>query len=174
MPKLLAMLLCVLSFLIYPQDGGACLPTDLLGKSLGRTAATSTFSAEVLLCLDKDAKNAVGLLINELEVVNLRKIRWDTDSIMAEKGQHVLWCLRLLHHLTGLNFKASTRYRFKKEGENRKYWLCFNTGNPHLVAFFGEWPSRGVDYIAHRMRSVKSFVHGKHGIESIKQTSRSE
>lgn len=64
-----------------------------------------------------------------------------------QKEEHILWCIRALRHLTGMDFTAKTKYRFRKTDSYRKGLLTHN-GKTNELPFFRNWMSRGTDFIA--------------------------
>ena len=61
-----------------------------------------------------------------------------------EAGHHpaVVWCIRILRSLTGLDFRARTDSALRDQEENNERWfLDFDTSG--TVKFFGTWMSLG-------------------------------
>ena len=96
--------------------------------------------------LYQDPVSATRLLVAELHVIKRGSYRTSEaegfGSINYEAA-HVIWCIRALRSLTGLDFKASTNTQLdEKEGH------FLGHVNNREVSFFGTWMSRDLSFIA--------------------------
>lgn len=86
---------------------------------------------------------SVGCLIGELRVLNETKILYE-DYEKYKDSIHVIWCLRALRYLTGLDFRAPTKYTLKDGA--RKYFLSLKEKTN--LPFFATTMAHETIYIA--------------------------
>ncbi len=85
------------------------------------------------------------LLIKELRNIPETAI-YSNDEEKHKSSMHIIWCIRALRYLTGLDFKGTTKHIFTKQERDRKYWLTLK--NEQELPFFADWMSRENIYIA--------------------------
>jgi hypothetical protein len=117
---------------------------DLTIKKLGYEIDSESFRREMKL-LSENPSNAVSCLIKELHTVNEKEIL-SIDKHQHKSALHVVWCLRALRYLTGIDFTGKTTYKFKNMEKNREYFLTKNSKTE--LPFFTVWMSRDTLYIA--------------------------
>jgi len=96
--------------------------------------------------LYKDPVSATRMLIEELHVIKRGRYRTSEDEGFGPihyEAAHVIWCIRALRSLTGLEFKASTN---AKLDEMEAHFLGY--GDNHEVSYFGTWMSRDLSFVA--------------------------
>jgi hypothetical protein len=149
-------------FLITPCWGQEVLDCNLtepqqLVKQLG-TDSFDDFKA--IYCLAKTPYKSIGLLINELRPIKETYI-WGYEENPVKnhpEAMHVMMCICGLRFITGgMDFQATSSYRFKKSEEERCYFLHNYENEPKSsegifkdpnLKFFAVWMSRGTRFIA--------------------------
>jgi|SRR5437667_2389577 len=90
--------------------------------------------------------SATRFLVAELHVIkrgSYRTSEAEGFGPINHEAAHVIWCIRALRSLTGLNFKATTNAQLdEKEGHFLGY------ANNREVSFFGTWMSRDLSFVA--------------------------
>lgn len=132
-----------------PTQASACSEAEAEAtiKDLGYWAHVEDNWHKFMPCLGEHGQFSAGLLVKELHPVTEKDISvYDRDKHKA--GMHVIWCIRGLRYLTGLNFMAGSAAEIRKQklSENREYWILFQSGN--YVRFYGTWMSRDWTFIA--------------------------
>jgi hypothetical protein len=98
-----------------------------------------------LRMLSEKPFEAVSCLIKELSIVQEEKILLQ-EYDQHKETLHVIWCIRALRYLTGIDFRGKTAYQFKESEKNREDFL--NKNSKTELPFFAVWMSRGSIYIA--------------------------
>jgi hypothetical protein len=88
-----------------------------------------------------------GLLINELAIVPENKILAG-DQSANKKAMHIIWCIRALRSMTGLDFTAPTGNRFSKRVDEQTRNDLLKRPASDDVRFFAVWMSRDSIYVA--------------------------
>lgn len=131
-----------------PAKAMACTEAEVpaVVKDLGYWAKSPDWQ-HAMGCLDKHGQIAAGLLLDELHPIP------ETDITLANErdhkaGIHVIWCVRGLRYLTGLNFMAGSAAEIRKQKmpDDRKYWILLQSGDS--VKMYGTWMSRDETFIA--------------------------
>lgn len=96
---------------------------------------------------DKDPRRAVAMLVQQLHPIAAKAY---FASRKTKQSEHIVWCLRALHYLTGMTFTAGTRHKLNDQA---KQFLDFkdhmHDDNPdHKLHFFGVWMSRDAEFVA--------------------------
>jgi|SRR5436853_2676970 len=110
-------------------------------KSLGAMSTTNDFDP-----LYSDPITATSILIKELRVIHRGQYRTSEGEGFGPidyKAAHVIWCIRALRALTGLNFRAPTK---TKLDEMEAHFLGHKDSGE--VSFFGTWMSRELSFDA--------------------------
>ena len=100
---------------------------------------------EDLATLRVDPLLAVTLLVKQVRPISETKILRDERQLRPEE-MRVIWSIRALRYLTGLDFTAKTQHRF--QGSNDEDRAQFLRLKNREVAFFGVWMSRDSIFIA--------------------------
>lgn len=95
--------------------------------------------------LSSNPYHAMGCLIKELHPIEEIEII-HTEFDKHKSTMHVVWCIRTLRYLTGLDFRSRSNYKFKRNEKNRKYLL--SNGRKEKLSFFAVWMSRDIIYFA--------------------------
>ncbi len=112
----------------------------------------SNYVYKKLELFQNNPDSAVRLLIGELSpITGVTRISPE-DISRHLKEVHVIWCIRALRYLTGVDFTAKTQHKFKKEDEVRAYVLR-DSGD--LFRFFAVRMAHDVIYISPRDVQVK-------------------
>lgn len=134
-----------------PSRAMACTEAELPGavKNLGLWANGDDWR-QAMTCLGEYGQLATGLLLKELHPVPETDITLGEAETTHKASMHVIWCIRGLRYLTGLNFMAGSAAEIKKQKlpELREYWILFQSGD--YVRFYGTWMSRDETFIAPR------------------------
>lgn len=127
----------------------ACTEAELPGavKNMGLWANGNDWR-QAMPCLGEHGQLAASLLLNELHPVAETDITLGEGETTHKASMHVIWCLRGLRYLTGLNFMAGSAAEIRKQKmpEDREYWILFQSGD--YVRFYGTWMSRDWTFIA--------------------------
>jgi hypothetical protein len=138
----LALLSCFASVgWTYGKDSNPAIVTAV--KSLGPNTRPSD-----LAVFQTDPLSAVELLVQRIRPIGEKKVLADEQRSHPE-AMRVIWSIRALRYLSGLNFKGKTKYRFKGDVEGERAQLIGLTGESE-VFFFGTWMSRDSIYVAPR------------------------
>jgi hypothetical protein len=90
---------------------------------------------------------SVKILIDELKPIK-KVIKITPEKYDKYKSQtHIIWCIRALRHMTGLDFTSKTNYRFRKNEGERQEQLS-RGGEDNEIALFGVRMSHDVIFIA--------------------------
>ncbi len=120
--------------------------TKTIIKNLNGSDDISKIKHDMNLLTQKPYQ-AVGCLLKELNVVKEIKIAPE-DFDKHKSTLHVIWCIRTLRYLTGMDFKGQTNYKFKKKEEARRHVLTLESEKE--LPFFSTTMSHEVIYIAPR------------------------
>ena len=135
----------IIAICVYSNSSCAVNDTELknIVKKLGR------LSSDWRVDFNNLSQNPIlsaKYLIESLHVIKESEIRPDQEN-KHQESMRVIWCIRALRYITnGKDFKAETNYVFKKNEEDRKYWLTLEDKN--RLPFFSTWMSRDIEYIA--------------------------
>jgi len=100
---------------------------------------------EKLTFLETDPDSAAKYLVAELKPIR-SVVRIPPEQAQEYKSEvHVIWCIRALRYLFGIEFTARTRHKFKPDEKERLSEIRFGGGE---FAFFGVRMSHDVIYIA--------------------------
>jgi len=102
--------------------------------------------AEDLAVLRTNPVLAVALLADQIKPISTNRIvREEQKNHPAE--MHVIWSIRALRYLSGLDFTAQTEHQFNGSDEGDRAQFLHLTTNRE-VTFFGVWMSRDSIYVA--------------------------
>jgi hypothetical protein len=102
---------------------------------------------EDLAPLRANPLKATELLIQQIALVCETKILAENQKSHPAE-MRVIWSIRALRYLSGLNFAARTKHRFHDKKADRAQFLGLTAENE--VVFFGTWMSRDSIYLAPR------------------------
>lgn len=144
--KKICLVICLLLFCGALSAEYYCGNNDTEGaiKRLGYSTDSATFRKEMTL-LSRNPSKAVSCLIEELQIVQETKVL-PKDADKHKSTLHIIWCIRALRYLTGIDFTGKTTYEFKKAEEDRTYFLKKDRNSE--LPFFAVWMSHDVIYIA--------------------------
>ncbi|MGZ3524957.1 MAG: hypothetical protein ACXU9L_09220 [Thermodesulfobacteriota bacterium] len=106
-------------------------------------------SIQELQQLRSDPHLAVRLLVDQLKPVKeVEIVAWEQKKYI--EAMKVVWSIRALRFLTGVDFLSETEYRFGESGteDTRNQMLHHHRGAKNEVSFFGVWMSRDAIYFA--------------------------
>jgi hypothetical protein len=119
---------------------------EYLVKSLGIDDGDSLVYVK-LDSLRYDPNLTIKLLIDELHPVKGIPKILSVDYDKYKMEIHVVWCIRALRYITGLDFISTTKYKFgNTESERTRSQFLHSEFNK--VSFFGVWMSRNTIYFA--------------------------
>jgi hypothetical protein len=102
--------------------------------------------AKDLAPLRSDPLYAVRLLATQLRPISVTRIPGSKQDHYRQE-MRVIWSVRALQYLTGLDFTAKTKHRYAiGDEEDRSRFLRLTRENE--VAFFGVWMSRDSIFVA--------------------------
>src|SRR6266700_4843804 len=124
-------ILCLLPIAVYAQPGPSDAEIKAAIARLGEAKDQNSFEL-----LYKNPRRSSELLISSLAPVRRGQYRYD-------KHPQVVWNIRGLRSLTGLNFRATTN---SKLDDDESHFLDLNAKRE--VHFFGTWMSRDRVWVA--------------------------
>lgn len=140
MPVFLACIAVALS--VAADETPREVPSDV------REAVKRVGSLQTVEDLGKlDRRQVVELLVAELRPISTNAISYEEQSLRTD-SMHVIWCIRALRYLTGLDFIAPTEHRFKESEEEQTRHQFLHNKSETEVAFFGVWMSREHTFVA--------------------------
>ncbi|HEY9164686.1 MAG TPA: hypothetical protein VIS48_00845 [Candidatus Kryptonia bacterium] len=122
-----------------PAQGQLTITVQSLGIN------DSSYVYNKLAMLRNEPDSSIQLLIAELSPINSVTRISPEEYDRHLKEVHIIWCIRALRYLTGLDFTARTQHKFAKAEKERSYFLRDKNGQ---VAFFADRMSHDVLYIA--------------------------
>lgn len=143
---MLLLLVCVLLCGESYADDIICKDEQLktVVKRLNGTEAISKIKKDISI-LSQQPFQAVGCLINELSIVKETRITPE-EFDKHKSALHIIWSIRTLRHLTGIDFRGKTTYTFKKNEKTRRHFLTLKSQTE--LPFFFTTMSHEVIYIA--------------------------
>ena len=137
----------------YPIWFGVMLSALIAAGADSKSAKTAVqrlgfqTKSEDLAILTNNPAASVKLLIAELSLIPEKKIL-NAKQSDHEKAMHVIWCVRALRYLTGLDFHGTTGHRFSATEDEMARRDLLNRSKDGQVAFFAVWMSRDSIYVA--------------------------
>jgi hypothetical protein len=122
----------------FAKDEIQCGDEDVKALVQKLTEEVKNFD-ETIAVLDSLAKKpsvAVGCLIKELHTVNeVKMLSGELEKPEHKETDRVVWCIRALRYITGKDFRGKTTHQFRKDEEERKYWVTLESPKGRLRFF---------------------------------------